>query len=55
MLQPSVAADLVSPKNGSVGHSCDYFRDKGTLEYARWHSFRVTDHSFGPRPTKIGM
>ena len=27
MLQPSVAADLVSPKNGSVGHSCDYFKD----------------------------
>ena len=21
---------------------------KGTLNFARWHSFRVTDHSFGP-------
>ena len=28
---------------------------KGTLNFARWQSFRVTDHSFGPRPTKIGM
>ena len=30
-------------------------KNKGTLKYARWHSFRVTDQSFGPRPTKIGM
>ena len=29
--------------------------DKGTLNFARWHSFRVTYHSFGHRPTKIGM
>ena len=28
---------------------------KGTLNFARWQSFRVTDHSFGPRPPKIGM
>ena len=28
---------------------------KGTLNFARWQSFRVTDHSFGPRPTKLGM
>ena len=28
---------------------------KGTLTFARWHSFRVTDQSFGPRTTKIGM
>ena len=28
---------------------------KGTLNFARRQSFRVTDHSFGPRPAKIGM
>ena len=28
---------------------------KGTLNFARRHSFRVTDQSFGPRTTKIGM
>ena len=35
MVQPSVAAALVSPENGLVGHRCNYFRDN-------WGKFKVT-------------
>ena len=42
MLQPSVAAGLVSPKIGSVGHSCDYFRDN----YLKQNVFGFVSYGF---------
>ena len=50
----------MSVKQGSYEYDCDFYLrfrpvTKGTLNFARRHSFRVTDQSFGPRTTKFGM